>query len=307
MSSASANRLPLLFFSHSSKDAELLKILVKAARLGLNLKAENIRFSSEEAYGFEPGKNIIEMTREECTEAAVLIGVLTPNSLKSGWVKTELDARWGANKSRDKPSFLVLANGTTANEMPSPHKDNLALQCTVEGLEALFKAVAQKLKKTYDYQTVREFFKEAEEYSQAMADAMSDEPGDILKGHSATAKASFLSPDNAVVGRNPVKFSVKCKKLPASTNSLWLCVEIESRVWPKQQISFEKINTVISSEEKEGGASKYYFLTLIEVDQEGQKQIKDWEKKSKEKNDYAGMEELKGAMLDCRLVIKSNK
>lgn len=87
---------PLVLISHSSKDAELAAALIDLLKSGIGLLAEQIRCTSVDGYRLPVGVNTEAKLREEVKAAAVVIGLVTPNSLSSSYVMFELGARWGA-------------------------------------------------------------------------------------------------------------------------------------------------------------------------------------------------------------------
>jgi hypothetical protein len=88
---------PLVLISHSSKDVELAAALIDLLKSGIGLLADQIRCTSVDGYRLPVGVNTEAKLREEVNAAAVVIGLVTPNSLSSHYVMFELGARWGAN------------------------------------------------------------------------------------------------------------------------------------------------------------------------------------------------------------------
>ena len=88
---------PLVLISHSSKDVELATALIELLKSGIGLLADQIRCSSVDGYRLPVGVNTERKLREEVNAAAVVVGLITPNSLSSYYVMFELGARWGAN------------------------------------------------------------------------------------------------------------------------------------------------------------------------------------------------------------------
>ncbi len=115
-----------VFASHSSKDKELASRVVELLRSALNLRSDEIRYTSEPGYGLPAGANIEQGLRQGVRDAEVLIGLLTPNSLSSIYVIFELGARWGMNKT----NIYLYANGMTPDELGSPLKDYNGLYCS---------------------------------------------------------------------------------------------------------------------------------------------------------------------------------
>ena len=105
-----------VFISHSSQDFEVASLLVDLFQRALGLSSEDIRCTSVDGYGMPAGVTVDERLRDEVHEAELLIGVITPNSLKSAYVMFELGARWGAEKAM----IPLLASGTTPSDMGGP-------------------------------------------------------------------------------------------------------------------------------------------------------------------------------------------
>lgn len=95
---ATASHHPMVFISHSSKDADLALALIELLKAGLGLLPNQIRCSSVDGYRLPVGVNTEARLREEVNAAHVVIGLITPSSLSSAFVMFELGARWGANQ-----------------------------------------------------------------------------------------------------------------------------------------------------------------------------------------------------------------
>ena len=108
-----------VFVSHSNKDKELASRVVELLRRALNLRSDDIRYTSEAGYGLPAGANIEQSLRQDVRDADVLIGLLTPNSLSSIYVIFELGARWGMNKT----NIYLYAKGMTPEKLGSPLRD----------------------------------------------------------------------------------------------------------------------------------------------------------------------------------------
>lgn len=131
-----------VFISHSSKDKELASRVVELLRSALNLRSDDIRYTSEAGYGLPAGANIEQGLRQDVRDAEVLIGLLTPNSLSSIYVIFELGARWGMNKT----NIYLYAKGMTPEELGSPLKDYNGLDCSkTEYMHRLVEDVAKCL------------------------------------------------------------------------------------------------------------------------------------------------------------------
>lgn len=117
-----------IFISHKEADLELAKALVKLLDSALEIRKDDIRCTSVPGYKFDPGEDIIAAIRKEVNESDVLIGLLTPESLKSSYVLFELGARWGLKKHL----IPLLANGADYVDLPAPIKQNNAIKLQYE-------------------------------------------------------------------------------------------------------------------------------------------------------------------------------
>ncbi len=118
-----------VFISHNSNDEELAKCLVNLLQKSLRLESSDIRCSSVDGYQLEGGVTIDETLKVEVHEAELVIGLITPNSLKSLYVAFELGARWGISK----PMIPILAAGVTSEHLEGPLSSISALSCNNEG------------------------------------------------------------------------------------------------------------------------------------------------------------------------------
>jgi hypothetical protein len=114
-----------IFISHSSFDIKFIEKLVVLLRSSLNIPAKKIRCSSVDGYRLSVGVNTDEQLRKEVHDAKILIGVITPNSIKSAYVLFELGARWGTKKKM----FPILACGADPNILGGPLKTINSLDC----------------------------------------------------------------------------------------------------------------------------------------------------------------------------------
>ena len=118
-----------VFISHSSHDVGLAKILIELLQKALALRSHEIRCTSVDGYRMQSGARTDERLRAEVHGAELLIGIITPNSMKSAYVIFELGARWGA----EKPMIPLLASGTTPELLEGPLAGINALDASYEG------------------------------------------------------------------------------------------------------------------------------------------------------------------------------
>jgi len=138
----SVNSTIKIFISHNSEDELLASNLVKLLRAALGISASEIRCTSVPGFGLDPGADSDEEIRIEVNNSEVLIGLLTPNSLRSSYVLFELGARWGVDK------FLVpiLSNGADFSDLPSPIRSKNAIKINQEEyLHDLLEKISQKI------------------------------------------------------------------------------------------------------------------------------------------------------------------
>lgn len=104
-----------IFISHSAKDKDFAAAVVDLLEATLNIPPDAIRCTSVDGYKLEAGDSP-ETLRLNIQSCDVLVALLTPASLESGFVLMELGAAWGFNK-RICP---VLAPRLTFNLLPGP-------------------------------------------------------------------------------------------------------------------------------------------------------------------------------------------
>ena len=114
--SPSSSTTMKIFISHNGNDVGIAKLLVELLRDALNLKSTDIRCTSVDGYRLPGGASVDETLRAEVHDTELLIGLISPTSLKSAYVLFELGARWGAGK----PLIPLLASGATPDHMGGP-------------------------------------------------------------------------------------------------------------------------------------------------------------------------------------------
>ncbi|MEZ5942452.1 MAG: toll/interleukin-1 receptor domain-containing protein [Planctomycetaceae bacterium] len=114
-----------IFISHSEKDADIARMLITLLKSSLRLQAARIRCTSVDGYRLPGGSNSEEQLRAEIVNSRVLIGLVSPNSLRSLYVSFELGARWGLGR------FLipVLAPSVEPSVLKAPLNNLNALRC----------------------------------------------------------------------------------------------------------------------------------------------------------------------------------
>ena len=130
-----------IFISHASRDRDLVKCFVQALETSVVLADDEIRCSSLPGYRLRSGSHTSSALRSEISQAELIIGILTPDSLESGWVMFELGAGWGANKW-----VVPVVAGVDYDAMPGPLKESNSTDAATRGeLEQLFHEIAARL------------------------------------------------------------------------------------------------------------------------------------------------------------------
>ena len=105
-----------IFVSHSEIDSQFAGLLVGVLEKALNLKGNDILCTSVDGHRLPGGQSTDERLRSDTQDTKLMIGLITPNSMKSMYVGFELGARWGAQK----PMIPLFALGVTRREWRGP-------------------------------------------------------------------------------------------------------------------------------------------------------------------------------------------
>lgn len=105
-----------IFVSHSAKDVALAEALVECLEACLEVPDQTIRCTSVSGYKLEPGSDANEALRQNLAQCSVVIGLLTEESLQSGYVIMELGAAWGLGKI----TCPVLGPNVEFGRIPGP-------------------------------------------------------------------------------------------------------------------------------------------------------------------------------------------
>ena len=131
-----------VFVSHSSLDVEVATALIDLLRQALNLRSEDIRCTSINGYRLPGGVATSQAVRRQVNEASLVLGLISPNSIRSAYVLFELGARWGL----ERPMIPLLALGTSPEDLVGPLKEINVLECTSESqVHQLLKESAEHL------------------------------------------------------------------------------------------------------------------------------------------------------------------
>ena len=118
-----------IFISHSSRDEDTARLLINLLQNALqNLNKDDILCTSVEGLGLPVGNDPDATIRNAIKEADLLIGLITPNAIKSTYVLFELGGRWLI----DKPMFPLLACGAGLEDLHGPLTRIQILDCANE-------------------------------------------------------------------------------------------------------------------------------------------------------------------------------
>jgi hypothetical protein len=85
--------LKKIFISHSSKDNALIDLFIDLLEV-IGIKDGQIFYSSDPAYGVEPGENILERLKRELDAQVLVLFILSDNFYKSPVCLCEMGATW---------------------------------------------------------------------------------------------------------------------------------------------------------------------------------------------------------------------
>ena len=105
-----------IFISHSSKDEAFAEAIVALLEGSLQFREKELRCTSVNGYKLKPGDNSADTLLTEIHSCDVLIALLTPDALASGFVLMELGAAWGLKK----PVCPILAPSLNWTSLPGP-------------------------------------------------------------------------------------------------------------------------------------------------------------------------------------------
>ena len=94
-----------IFIIHSSRDRELIRILLDFLQIGMGISRDEI-FCTSYPEELPTGDNFIEIIRKQMRNCEAAFLVITDNFLKSQFCLTEMGAAWGLGK-RIYPILLV--------------------------------------------------------------------------------------------------------------------------------------------------------------------------------------------------------
>jgi hypothetical protein len=105
-----------VFISHSAKDVILATALVQCLEASLEVPDGDVRCTSVPGYKLDPGTDANETLRKNLEQCTVVVGLLTEDSLQSGFVIMELGAAWGLRKI----TYPLLGTKVDFKRIPGP-------------------------------------------------------------------------------------------------------------------------------------------------------------------------------------------
>jgi hypothetical protein len=115
---------PKIFISHRHKDEEIVRALVDCMKTYFHIDRQDIRCTSIRPYRLPVGEDTSDRLRDEITDAEVVLGILTTDTLASSYVAFELGSAWGQRVW----TCPLLACGANQSHIPDP----------IRGLSPLF-------------------------------------------------------------------------------------------------------------------------------------------------------------------------
>jgi hypothetical protein len=115
---------PKVFISHRHKDEEIVRALVDCISTYFDIEVQDIRCTSVRPYRLPAGEDTSNRLRDEITDAEVVLGILTTDTLASSYVAFELGSAWGQRVW----TCPLLAGGADQGHIPDP----------IRGLSPLF-------------------------------------------------------------------------------------------------------------------------------------------------------------------------
>jgi hypothetical protein len=120
---------PKIFISHRHKDEEIVRALVDCITSYFEIDRQDIRCTSVRPYRLPVGENTSDRLRDEITDAEVVLGILTTDTLASSYVAFELGSAWGQRVW----TCPLLARGANQGHIPDPIRDLSPLFLSKDG------------------------------------------------------------------------------------------------------------------------------------------------------------------------------
>ncbi len=126
-----------VFFSHASRDFEVVSALVETLRMGVGLREEDYFCSDLPGTGVKPGQDFVDRIREELHGTELVVEIITPSYLESGFCLCELGGLWVTMKQ----NFPLLVAPSRREDLTGV-LGNVHAPYLEEGLDDLADAVA---------------------------------------------------------------------------------------------------------------------------------------------------------------------
>lgn len=105
-----------LFISHSHKDSEIADKLIRLIEGCMKVKDDSIRCTSVEGYGLKTGTSPNVQLLNELKNSRVVVGIISPNSIRDAWPLSEMACAWGL----DRQPICFLIGGLTHKDVEGP-------------------------------------------------------------------------------------------------------------------------------------------------------------------------------------------
>lgn len=146
-SSKPLNPMPLVFISHSSKDAPIIKCFIRdILKNGIGLRNEEIACTSFEATGVNPGESIPTYIKDNIKEAKVCLAMVSNNYKASEVCQNEVGAAWAIG---NVPIQVVLPNTGFRELGWLLNTDKAARIDDDESLDSLMEQICNRLGRAY--------------------------------------------------------------------------------------------------------------------------------------------------------------
>lgn len=131
-----------VFISHSAKDEKIAAALIDCMAKSMVVPDGGIRCTSVAGFKLRVGDDANETLRSNLEHASIVIGLLSPESLASGYVIMELGAAWGLKRL----TCAILTAGVEFRKIPGPLAGKHAILASSESdMAAFMEQMAQVL------------------------------------------------------------------------------------------------------------------------------------------------------------------
>lgn len=130
-----------IFVSHSAEDHAIAKALVHCIEASLDVPDKAIRCTSVPGYKLAPGEVSDDVLRDNLEKCDIVIGLLTEQSVKSGYVIMELGAAWGLKKT----TCAILTPSVDFKNIPGPLSRTHAIKADSDhDVASLMEVISEK-------------------------------------------------------------------------------------------------------------------------------------------------------------------